>query len=387
MGTGSGIDLLNPSTGSPVSELPGHGEPNALDFNTSGTLLAATTDQGTTLWDMATRTALWSRSDKDDDHTAAFTSDGQSLVIGTAAGYSVVVDVTSGAVVRTVVPPDSQSVATGTPDPVAIDGTILLVGTDTNGPTDVSGELDLWDTQGWNLVNVVASVTGDSITSVAISKDGTYIAAGLADGTGGVWTQSGNDELFSLEGQGAQINTLSFSPDGTRLVDADDQGDARIYRSGEPWLTTLPQVPHWCDFGFGSQPHKLLGLTQTGVAITLQTWALPSFRPTSSTTVLASGEHGECSALSPDARLVALWNALDPTSTVRVFDVATRRVELTLPAMAVQGASFSDDDRLLGRHQRHRPTRGRRRVDPPHGACRRVAEGVPVERGRRPRDQ
>jgi len=349
VGSGNGIDLLDPSTGRIESELSGHGEPNALDFNADGTLLAATTGLGTTMWELPAGTALWSRSEPGSDHTAAFTSDGGSLVIGTATGYSEVVDVSSGAIVRTLVPPDALFVTTGTPDPVAIDGTTLVVGTDTNGPSqDESGEVDLWNTQTWTMFNTVTTVTGAAISSVAISHGGDYVAVGLNDGTGGVWssTLSGNHQLFSLEGEGNKINTLSFSPDSTRLVDADDQGYARIYRSGEPWLATLPRAAS-CDGEFGWQPHKLLGLTQTGDALTLQTWALPSFRPISTTTVLPSGAAAECASVSPDGRLVALWNYIEPTSTVTVFDVTTRRVELTLSPIVVQTISFSNDDRLM----------------------------------------
>jgi WD40 repeat protein len=347
VGTEKGIDLLDPSTGGIESELSGHGEPNALDFNAAGTLLAATTGLGTTLWDLDTGTVLWSLAEPDDDHTAAFTSDGRFLVVGTAKGYSEVVDIGSGHVVRTVVPPGVELATTGMPDPVAIEGTTLLVGTDGNGiDADISGWVDLWDTQNWVLINTVTSVTGAAITSVAISYNGDYIAVGLGDGTGAVWSQSGNYQLFSLEGEGVQINTLSFSPDGNRLVDADDQGNARIYRSGEPWLRVLPMVGHSCGAEFGWQSNKLLGLTQTGDAITLQTWSLPGFRPISKTVVDPKLED-ECSEVSPDGRLVALWNGNNPTSTVSVFDVAARRVELTLPSMAVESVTFSNDDRLM----------------------------------------
>ena len=199
--------------------------------------------------------------------------------------------------------------------------------------------MDLFDTQTWNLISVEDTTTGGSITAVAISPNQSYIAVGQEDGIGGVWAQSGDNKLFSLEGQGAQINTLSFNRDSNRLVDADNEGFARIYRSGIPWLTSLPQVPHWCDNGFGSQPHKLLGLTQSGAAITLQTWSLPGFRPTSKTVVDPSNQENVCSALSPDGRLVALWNGNGGPASVSIYNVAARRVELTLPSMPVEGLS------------------------------------------------
>jgi WD40 repeat protein len=349
VGTNTGIDLLDPSTGRLLSTLSGHGEPNALDFSPNGYLLAATTNLGTSVWDLASGTTMFSFVDHDNDRTVAFTSDGTSLVVGTGSGYAQVVDVATGVIVRTVVPPAAQEVlvAPRTPDPVAIEGNTLVVGVNTTGPLDTSGDVDLFNTQTWGLTSVEDKTSGASITAVALSPNQNYIAVGLDDGTGGVWAQSGDNELFSLEGQGAQINTLSFNSDGNRVVDADNEGFARIYRSGTPWLTSLPQVPHWCDHGFGSQPGKLLGLTQSGEAITLQTWSVPGFRPTSKIVVVPSNQENVCSALSPDGRLVALWYGNNPTSSVGVYNVAARRVELTLPSMPVEGVSFSNDDRLM----------------------------------------
>jgi WD40 repeat protein len=349
VGTNAGIDLLDPSTGRLLSTLSGHGEPNALDFSPNGYLLATTTTLGTSVWDLASGTSLFSLADHDNDRTLAFTSDGKYLVVGTGSGYCKVVDTTTGQIVRTVMPPAAQELdaAPNTTDPVAIEGNTLVVGVNTYGPRDTSGDVDLFNTQTWNLISVEDATTGASITAVAISPNQNYIAVGLDDGTGGVWAQSGDNELFSLEGEGTQINTLSFNRYDNRLVDADNGGLARIYRSGTPWLTSLPQVPHWCDNGFGSQPHELLGLTQSGAAITLQTWSVPGFRPTSKTVVYPSNQQNECSALSPDGRLVALWNANAKKSTVSVYNVAARRVELTLPSMSVEGLSFSNDDRLL----------------------------------------
>jgi WD40 repeat protein len=90
-----------------------------------------------------------------------------------------------------------------------------------------------------------------------------------------------------------------------------------------------------------------LGLTQSGQAITVQTWTVPGFRPISKTVVYPSNQENECSALSPDGRLVALWNANGGPVRVSVYNVAARRVELTLPSMQVEGLSFSNDDRLM----------------------------------------
>ena len=57
VGVAGGIDLLNSSTGAMSGHLAGRGEATALAFSPDGSMLAATTNFGVTIWDLARSTS------------------------------------------------------------------------------------------------------------------------------------------------------------------------------------------------------------------------------------------------------------------------------------------------------------------------------------------
>jgi hypothetical protein len=85
------------------------------------------TNLGTTVWDVASETPRFSLSDPGNDQTAAFTSDGTSLVVGTA-GPTDVIDVATGQIVHQLSPPNQPIAGSGSISPVAVKGDYLLVG-------------------------------------------------------------------------------------------------------------------------------------------------------------------------------------------------------------------------------------------------------------------
>jgi WD40 repeat protein len=361
VGTNRGIDLVDPRTGLVRWQLIGHGMPNALAFNHAGTLLGATTNLGTTVWDLSSRTPLFSLSDPDNDRTLAFTPTGGLLIVGTGHAYTEVLAADSGQVIRLLRPPASQD-PTDLVDPIALAGDTLVVGTndDPPYPPDVDGAVDVWDTRNWNMLRTWATVTGFSFSDLALSPDGQRVAYGLDDGTGGIWgyeTVEGYgaaEEYSELEGQTAEVNTIAFSPNGDRVVDADDDGTARIYFSKNPWLASITTPIEWCEDGyfyasnqFAWQHDNLVGIVASGADIFVRRWSLPSGRELPGSVLLSSNGVETCSALSSNGRLAAVWNDAEPDSPVRVMDVASRRLLLTLPAMPVDGLAFSQDGRLL----------------------------------------
>jgi WD40 repeat protein len=358
IGTNRGIDLVDPVTGLLRREFVGHGEPNALAFNHSGTLLAATTTLGTTEWKMSSSTPLFSLSDRDEDRTLAFSSDGL-LIVGTGEGYTEVINAQTGTIDRLLIPPGypfPQKIV----DPIALEGSTLVVGTGTQGPEDEDGIVYRWNTNTWSIVGTWTTVTGASFADLALSPDAQRLAFGLDDGTGGIWgfpTSYGNgsaQELSVLDGETAAVNSIGFSPDGQHIVDADDDGTARIYYAGEPWQASVPMPLEDCGDQyltppdqFGWQHDHLMAIVQSGDDTILQTWALPGGRPTPASVLLSSDGHETCASLSPDGRLVAIWDEEAATPRVKVLVVSSRRVLRTLPAMPVDGVVFSRDGRLL----------------------------------------
>jgi WD40 repeat protein len=376
VGTNTGVDLLNPSNGvvqsrivvppgpralgrgpggpgpiGPNSSGPGagiaqvQGGPNALAFNATGSRLAATSFLGTTVWDLATGKAVLSLVEPGSDQTLAFTSDGSSLVVGTQ-GAAEVVDVTTGQIVKRLSPP-GQTLATGQPNPVALHGNVLVVGQNVSGPGDVSGQIDLWDTKTWTMFDSLTSVTGTAIGDVSISPDGQRVAVGNYDGTGGVWSVFPDEELVPLAGQTADLNTISFSPSGTEVVTAANDGTARIYWASGPWRATLNAQLCGCGNEIGWQPHKVVALARSGNDIVLQAWSLPSGMALPNPPVLNTDQANAGAVLSRDGRLAATWSEMAPETTVKVQDTGSQRAVFTSPATSVLGVSFSNDDRLL----------------------------------------
>ncbi|HVC71196.1 MAG TPA: TIR domain-containing protein [Acidimicrobiales bacterium] len=369
VGASTGVDLLDPSTGAVRSRLvvppgprglaPGGPNapgppglkaqspraPNALAFNATGSELAATTFLGTTVWDMATGKVLLSLVEPAADHTLAFTPDGLSLVVGTQ-GPAEVVDVASGRIVKRLSPP-GQTPAANEVNPVALEGSFLVVGENVTGPGDVSAEIDLWNTKTWTMFDALTAVTGTAVGDVSMSPDGQRVAVGNYDGTGGVWSVIPDEELVSLAGQTADLNTISFNPNGTDLVTAANDGTARIYRANGPWLATLNAQLCGCGNEIGWQADKVVALARSGNNIVLQAWSLPSGKALPHPPVLNTDQQAAGAVLSGDGTLVATWSESTSQSTVKVQDTATGRTVLTLPATTVAGVSFSQDNRLL----------------------------------------
>ncbi len=374
VGTDTGVDLLNPSSGALQIQLSGGAGPrgtpganggppvapgaaagpagavapndaNALAFSPDGSKLAATTFFGTTVWDVASGKVLFSLFEPHNDDTVAFTPDGNTLVVGTE-GPTEVVDMGSGQVVKMLSPPNQT--LTGTqPNPIAIHGIILAVGANVSGPGDVSAYIDLWNTETWTMFQVLTTVTGTAVGDVSISPDGQRFAVGNFDGTGGIWSLIPDQELVTLEGQTADLNALSFSPSGSDVVTAANDGTARIYRAAGPWRSTFNAQLCGCGNEIGWQPHKVVALDRSNNDIVLQAWQLPAGRPVPDPTVLDTDSADTGAVLSSDGKLAATWSDTAQTSTVTVEDTATGKVVFTLPATTVARVSLSADDRLL----------------------------------------
>lgn len=346
-GTDQGVYLVDPSSGAITGHLAGRGDTTSLAFSPDGSMLAATTNLGVVVWNVAQGTSRQLISDPLSNYfTLAFTSDGQWLVVGTDLGYTAVVDVADGQVVRKLSPP-GQDVTVGSASPVGLAGDILVVGTDVNGPGDTSGDVDLWSTSTWTMTSVLTTVTGTTIGTVAISPDRQLVAVGNSDGTGGTWSLSPDEELGPISGQTADLNTMAFSPDSNSVAVVANDGTARTYRAGGPWRATLPAQLCDCGNEIGWRPHAVTAMARSGNDITAQTWSLPSGRLEPGSRVLSTDQQNEGVVLSPDGTLAALFDDSTPTSTVTVVETATGRSVFTLPPVAVANVTFSSDDRLL----------------------------------------
>src|SRR5205814_1878205 len=83
----------------------------------------------------------------------------------------------------------------------------------------------------WDVATGVGRTLGThagAIEQVAWSPDGTAVASAADDGTVGLWRLgAGRDERWRGDRDG--VRTIAFSPDGTRLAAAGDDGTVRVW--------------------------------------------------------------------------------------------------------------------------------------------------------------
>jgi WD40 repeat protein len=82
-------------------------------------------------------------------------------------------------------------------------------------------------------VRVFTDHTG-SVNSVAFSPDGTRILTGSNDRTARLWETSSGQELLRLQGHTGWVNSVAFSPDGSYALIGDDRGWVMLWRIRSP---------------------------------------------------------------------------------------------------------------------------------------------------------
>ena len=77
------------------------------------------------------------------------------------------------------------------------------------------------------------------VDSVSLSPDGTRVASGARDQTVRIWNADTGALLHTLDGHDGRVRSVVFSPDGARLASADGEGVVRIWdpATGAPVTT------------------------------------------------------------------------------------------------------------------------------------------------------
>ena len=104
-------------------------------------------------------------------------------------------------------------------------GTLLAAGS--------GAKVKVWDAATGKERLILSGHTG-GVNSVAFSPDGTRLASASEDQTVKVWDAVTGQEMLTLTGHISRINSVAFSPDGTRLASASQDQTVKLWDT-RPW--------------------------------------------------------------------------------------------------------------------------------------------------------
>ena len=183
----------------------------------------------------------------------------------------------------------------------------------------------------------------DVVNSVSWSPDGTRLATGSRDGTAKVWDAASGRERLTLRGHAGRVLSVSWSPDGTRLATGswgrDGEGVGRRRRPRDCSPST--GIRAWS----GPCPGRRTGRGwRRGVRTARRRCGT---RPAAANSLTLKGHTGRASvSWSPDGTRLATGSG---DGTAKVWDAAGGRELLTLKGHTgpVWSVSWSPDGRRL----------------------------------------
>jgi WD40 repeat protein/transcriptional regulator with XRE-family HTH domain/energy-coupling factor transporter ATP-binding protein EcfA2 len=178
------------------------------------------------------------------------------------------------------------------------------------------------------------------IWSVAYSPDGTRIATASQDKTAKIWDAATGELLLTLSGHSESVNDVIYSPDGTQIATASQDKTAKIWdaASGQLLLTLSGHAESVHAVIYNSDGTRLVTASDDKTA---RVW--DAFTGEELLTFSSHGNAVFNAAFSPDGKRVAT-SGLD--ENVRIWDAISGNELLTLPfenGDQLRGLAFSPD--------------------------------------------
>ncbi|MCA9792521.1 MAG: serine/threonine protein kinase [Candidatus Eremiobacteraeota bacterium] len=196
------------------------------------------------LWDLASR-KLWQkvwRGTGSYNCSVAFSSDGRWLAVGSHDATVRIFEVRTGKMLRTLALRKVAFITDKVRDVGFAYGSRLV------GAVSDLSNLRVWDStngreryqKAWHTTGLLSHFQAKS-TSLAFSS-ANHLAVGGSDGTITLYEASSGERLERIEGHSDEVSSLAFSKDGTFLASASMDGSAALWKI--PELTELRRFTH-----------------------------------------------------------------------------------------------------------------------------------------------
>jgi WD40 repeat protein len=264
------------------------------------------------MWDPATATLIYSISDPEELESICFEPRGQTLITGTFRGTIQRRDARTGKVSQAwtghngpvyaiAVSPDAERIITGGGD----------------------GKIRIWSADGKAIAEVLRP---SSITSIAISPDGTSIAAAESFSKPNakgllLWRPAEGNEPMELGAHAGGVRGVAFSGDGTTLASAGVDGILRLWDLGQLRERFSMAIPRGPEAAVAFSPDSQRIATASGErAVTI--WDVKTGQEIA--TLTGPENIGRCVAFSPNGDFLAAGNGLRTNRAgpgeIRVWD-------------------------------------------------------------------
>jgi serine/threonine protein kinase len=183
----------------------------------------------------------------------------------------------------------------------------------------------------------------NTVKSVSFSPDGSRIVSGSWDTTVRVWGAETGQLAFTLKGHSDSVNSVAFSPDGKRIASGSDDTTVKVWdaETGQEMLSLKGHSESVNSVAFSLDGSRIVSGSDD---MTLKVWDAETGQETLTLQGHSKSVHGV--AFSPDgSRIVS--GSFD--NTVKVWDTQTGQLALTLEGHSypVSSVSFSPDGKQI----------------------------------------